>query len=224
MKPLGTLAVAGAIVASTYFAIAAIADHKADVLAGGESHTLDRTHEEEWRAFSSLLGQLRAWGEDDLATSLAELQHEGHLRVAPRLGGDRSAIYVDSLGLVRRIYVRRQELLARTLPFPELDVPDSAQRTFATIRLAGTLYHELQHYEGLEDERATYEREIGWYEALGEAAHGEPEGERRRWFEWAVESALASAEAARDKATGAEGHAVRTTPRATGAAGSALAR
>jgi hypothetical protein len=194
------LAVATAIVASTYYAIVTIAEYKADALAGGGTFLLDARHAAESHALDALSAQLGDWGEDELAASLARLRGSGHLWVAPRLAGGRSAIYVDALGLVSRIYVRRDELVARSLPFPDLDIPDRARRTFAAIRLAGTLLHELQHYHGAEDEGVAYEREMAWYRGLGERAAERLEGEERRWFEWAVESALESADAARAKA------------------------
>jgi hypothetical protein len=202
VRVLGKLAVIVAVLASTYYAILRVAGHKADALAGGGTFRLDRSHPEDEEAFTALLGQLRRWGQADLADSLRSLQGEGRLFVAPRLAGERSAIYVDSLGLVRRIYVRPDELVARKLPFPDLDAPEDAQRTFTRIRLAGTLFHELQHYGGLEDEAATYDREIAWYGRLRDAVLPGLDGERARWFDWAVDSALESAEAAREKATG----------------------
>jgi len=198
------LGVAAAIAASTYYAIVRIAEHKADALAGGETFAIDRRHGAESEAVEALSRQLRGWGEDGLASSLARLQGAGHLWVAPRLSGGRSAVFVDSLGLVSRIYVKRDELVSRSLPFPDLDIPDDARRTFARIRLAGTLVHELQHYQGIEDEEAAYEREMAWYRGLGERTPERRQGEERRWFEWAVESALESAEAARAKAAGAD--------------------
>ena len=202
MKVLAKLALVVAILVSTYYAILRVAEHKADALAGGGAFQLDRSHPEDDEAFTALLGQLRRWGQADLADSLRSLQEEGRLFVAPRLAGGRSAIYVDSLGLVRRVYVRLDELVARKLPFPDLDAPDDAQRTFTRIRLAGTLFHELQHYGGLEDEAATYDRETAWYGRLRDTVLPGLEGERARWFEWAVDSALESAEAAREKAEG----------------------
>jgi hypothetical protein len=201
VKALGRLALVVAIAASTYYAILRVAEHKADALAGGGTFRLDRSHPEESQAFDALLGQLRRWDQPELAESLLALREQGRLFVAPHLAGERSAIYVDTLGLVRRIYVRPDELLFRRLPFPDLDAPDAAQHTFTRIRLAGTLYHELQHYRGLEDERATYDREIAWYRRLREAVLPGLRGEAARWFEWAVDSARQSAEAAREKAT-----------------------
>jgi hypothetical protein len=200
LRAILKLAVAAAIVASTYFAIVRIAEYKADALAGGGTFVLDGRHPAETGALDALSAQLRDWGEHDLAASLARLRGSGRLFVAPRLAGGRSAIYVDALGLVSRIYVRRDELVVRGLPFPDLDIPDRARRTFATIRLAGTLIHELQHFEGVEDEDAAYEREMAWYRGLGERIADRLEGEERRWFEWAVASALDSAAAAKAKA------------------------
>jgi hypothetical protein len=203
LQTLLKLALAAVIVASTYFAIVRVAEEKTNALAGGRTFRLDRQSPEELHAFASLLDLLRRWEQPDLAASLGQLQEGGHLWVSPRLAGERSAIFVGALGLVSRVFVRREELLNPELPFPDLDIPEPAQRTFATIRLAGTLYHELQHFEGLEDEAETYDREIAWYERLRDARVDRLEGEERRWFEWAVESAIQSAAAAREKAQGA---------------------
>lgn len=201
MRILFKLAVAAAIVASTYYAIVRIAEEKAEALAGGGTFALDGSHAAERAAFEALTGKLRGWGEHELASSLEELQASGRLRVAPRLAGGRSAVYVSALGLVSRIYVRGDELVVRDLPFPELDIPDEARRAFATIRLAGTLFHELQHADGVADEGTAYQREMEFYEGLGERSAERLEGEERRFFEWAVASALESAAAAREKAT-----------------------
>jgi len=202
MKLLARLGLVALIGAATWLAILRIAEHKADALAGGGTFRLDPAHPAEMRLFDGLLEQLERWKQDDLAASLSSLQEGGDLWIAPRLGGDRSAIWVGSLGLVSRVFVRRDELEARHLPFPGLDVPDAAKRQYARIRLAGTLYHELQHYEGLEDEAATYDREIAWYRHLREVVLPSLEGERERQFTWAVDSAIESAIAAREKALG----------------------
>jgi len=188
------------IVASTWYAIVRVAHEKTNALAGGHTYRLDPGHPEDWRAFGALLDQLRQWGEDDLAAALLRLQEKGDLRVAPALGGGRSAVYVDALGLATTVFVRRDRLVPRGLPFPELDAPEEAQLTFDRIRLAGTLYHELQHYDGLEDEAATYGREVEWYDGLRERMLGRLEGEDRHWFEWAVDSAIETAVAAQEEA------------------------
>ncbi len=202
MKVLAKLALVVVIVLSTHFAIVRVAEEKANALAGGGTFALDARSPEELHAFALVLDQLRRWGDPDLAASLGQLQKSGHLWVSPRLAGERSAIYVSALGLVSRVFVRRDELINPELPFPDLDVPGPAQRTFATIRLAGTLYHERQHFDGLEDEGETYYREIAWYERLRDATVDQLEDEERHWFEWAVESAIQSAAAAREKAEG----------------------
>lgn len=196
------LAVGAAIVVSTYYAILGIAAYKADALAGGGTFVLDGRRPAEDGALDALSGQLREWGEPELAEALGRLRASGNLWVAPRLAGGRSAIYVSSLGLVSRIYVRGDVLVARGLPFPDLDVPEAAQRAFAAMRLAGTLVHELAHYEGVIDETAAYEREMAWYRQLGERAALRPSGEDRRWFDWALSSALDSAAAASERAVG----------------------
>ena len=201
MRILLQLAVAAAVVVSTYYAIGRVAEEKANALAGGQTFVLDRESQEEWAAFAALRERLHEWGESDLAVALLRLQESGDLWVAPALEGGRSAISVSVLKL-RRVFVKGDELVARDLPFPDVDIPEPAQRTFATIRLAGTLFHELQHHEGLDDEAATYEREIEWYRGLRARMLERLQGEERRRFEWAVDSAIQTATAAREKAKG----------------------
>ena len=167
LRALLQLAVAVAIVVSTYYAIVGIAEYKADALAGGGAFVLDERQVAENAAFDALLAELREWGELEFAAALARLRASGHLWIAPRLTGGRSAIYVNSLGLVSWVYLRRDVLVARILPFADPEIPEAAQRTFATIRLAGTLFHELQHYQGVKDERVAYEREMDWYRRSG---------------------------------------------------------
>jgi hypothetical protein len=200
VKALLRIGLAVVIGASSYLAVVRVAEEKAGALAGGGVYRLDRRSPAEWNAFGVLLDRLRAWDDPGFADMLSRLQERGDLGVAPRLGQGRSAISVRSLGLVSRVFVSRSELVDPPLPFPDLDVPDSAQRTFTSIRLAGTLFHELQHYEGLEDEGETYDREIDWYARLSERMLPRLKGEDRHWFEWAVESAIQSAGAARAKA------------------------
>lgn len=195
------LGVAAVIVVAAYLAIVRVAEEKANALAGGQTFALGPQSRGEWAAFSALLKQLREWGEAELADALQGLRDRGDLWVAPHLEGGRSAVYVNASGLVSRVFIQRNELVPRGIPFPDLDVPEPAQHTFATIRLAGTLLHELQHYEGLDDEAETYEREIDWYYDLSERMLDRLEGEERHWFEWAVESAIETAFAAKDSAT-----------------------
>lgn len=202
MKLLARLGLAILIVAATYFAILRIAEHKADALAGRDTFRLDAAHPSAMRSFDEVIDQLRRWKQTDLAESLIALREKGHLWIAPHLGGNRSAIFVSALGLVRRIYVRN-DVADGELPFPDLNVPEAAQRQFARIRLAGTLFHELQHHNGLEDETATYDREVEWYRSLRQDVLPGLAGEAARLFEWAVDSAIESALAAREKATSA---------------------
>jgi hypothetical protein len=203
MKLLARLGLVIIIVAATYFAMLRIAEHKAEVLAGGGTFRLEPAHPSQIRSFDELIDQLRLWKQPDLAESLTALREKGELWIAPHLGGNRSAIYVSALGLARRIYVRDDMLVVRELPFPRLNVPDDAQRQFVRIRLAGTLFHELQHYSGLEDEKTAYDREVEWYRSLRQDRLAGLEGEAAKSFEWAVDSAIESALAARQKATDA---------------------
>ena len=107
MRIVLKIAVTAAIVASTYYASVRIAEEKAEALAGGETFALDGSHPAERAALVALSAKLRGWGEHDLASSLERLQASGRLWVAPRLAGGRSAVYVSALGLVSRVYLRR---------------------------------------------------------------------------------------------------------------------
>lgn len=203
MRLLAQLGLAIVIVAATYFAVVRIAEQKADVLAGGDTFRLDPGHPSQMRSLEELIDQLRHWKQGDLADSLMALREKGQLWISPHLGGNRSAIYVSALGLVKRVYLRDDVLVERELPFPRLNVPGDAQRQFARIRLAGTLFHELQHYNGLEDEKLTYDREVEWYRGLRQDVLAGLAGDAARLFEWAVDSAIESALAAREQAIGA---------------------
>jgi hypothetical protein len=202
VKLLARLGLALVIVAATYFAVLRIAEHKADALAGGGTFPLDPAHLAQMHSFDELVEQLRRWNQVDLADSLTALREKGEIWVAPHLGDNRSAIYVSALGLAKRIYVQDDGLVGRELPFPGANVPEAAQRQFVRIRLAGTLFHELAHHDGLVDETATYDREVAWYRSLRQEVLPGLAGEDARFFEWAVDSAIKSALAARETATG----------------------
>ena len=60
----------------------------------------------------------------------------------------------------------------------------------------------LAHYDGLSEEADAYAAEIAWYEALRASPWFESLGpERRRIFSWALESAVLTAQRARETAT-----------------------
>jgi hypothetical protein len=139
-----------------------------------------------------------------MAARLERLRADGDLWVAPRLDPGRWAVYVESLGLVRRIYIRQEALLR---PVDHLfhgvasDAPPGHQRAFARVSLAGALAHELAHRDGLIDEAAAYDRELAWYEEVRASAFfAGLRGEERRAYEWALESAVMSVGAARLRA------------------------
>ena len=72
MRAILKLALAAAIVASTYYAILRIAEHKADALAGGGTFVLDGRHATEWRGLRRAHeAAARAGERTQLAASLA---------------------------------------------------------------------------------------------------------------------------------------------------------
>jgi hypothetical protein len=181
-----------------------IAQAKNEAAAGGGVFRLEARHPEELLAFQRLRGEIARMGDAAFSDRLGALLEAGEIWVAPSMGPDRWAVFVDSLSLVRRIYVRRLALLdprAHLFPLPPRDVPADHQAAFAWLSLAGALRHEVAHRDGLRDEGAAYAREVEWYESRRAAPFLDslPAGERRAW-EWAFESALLSARKAAERA------------------------
>lgn len=190
------------LLVSTAVGIRNIAQARNETAVGGRVHRLDPAREAEGAALGRLLAGFRALGHPELAVRFQELERKGALWVAPAMDPGHWALYVDTFRLVRRIYVREAALLApESHVFPaDASITPERRRAFARISLAGALYHELQHWDGIVDEAAAYDREIAWLQTLEGAA--EPlQGEARRAFDWALESAVLSARKARAQAT-----------------------
>jgi hypothetical protein len=189
------------LLGATYAGVHRIAEAKNETTVGGAVFRLDDARPAETAAFQAVLAQVARMGDAALAQRLEALRQEGEVWVAPKLGPERWAVFVESLRLVRRIYVRREALLdpvAHLYRVPRPDVPPGHQRAHAWISLAGALRHELAHRDGLLDEAAAYEAEIEWYERLRASpflASLVPE-EREAW-EWGIDSAILSARKAR---------------------------
>jgi hypothetical protein len=171
---------------------------------GGRVFALEPRHGVEMEAFQRLRSYVRRLGDGALSLRLERLREDRVIWIAPGLGPERWAVFVEALSLVRRVYIRREALIdpvAHLYRAPRPDIPPSYQEAHAWIGLAGALRHELAHYDGLRDEGAAYERELEWYEGVRRAPLlvGLPEEERRAW-EWGIESAVLSARKARDTA------------------------
>jgi len=191
--------VAVLIVVAAAMAIRVIAARKNEELAGPATYRLDRGPERD--AFDALLEELGRLEQVELATRLRALDAEGLLWVAPFLPGDRQAVYVSSLGLIERIYLDRGALLLEELPFQDSGLPEDWRRLYALIRLGGTLYHEIQHLDGVLDEAVAYRREAAWYSAIAATGYvGRLEGEDRRRYDWALDSAMLSVGKAAERA------------------------
>jgi hypothetical protein len=204
-----TIQIVGAVllVSTSYVSVERIAEAKNETAAGGSVFRLDEKRAPELAAFGSLRSWLVSVGESGLSDRLERLRENGEVWVAPRLGPERWAVFVDTLSLVRRIYVRRAALLdprTHLYPTPHPDVPESYQKAFASVSLAGALRHEVAHRDGITTEGGAYEVEIAWYEGLRQSApiQSMTENDRRVW-EWALESAILSARKA--SATAAAG-------------------
>jgi hypothetical protein len=193
-----------ALAVATYGVLLRIAEAKVEAAVGAGGFPLDARRPPELEAFERERAGLAEIGQQALGDRLEAIRARGALWVAPALGDDRWAVFAESLGLVRRIYVRRGALLdprAHLYAIPA-DVPDANQRAFALLGLSGALRHELAHYDGMIEEADAYAAEIAWYEALRASPWFESLGaERRRVFSWALESAVLTAQRAREAAT-----------------------
>jgi hypothetical protein len=206
MRVRDQLLVAVVLGAATYFALVRIADAKSDAAVGGGGYALDARHRDELEAFQRLRSHLGRMGESGLADRLESLRAQGAVWVAPNLGPERWAVFVEALSLARRIYVRREALLdplAHLYRSPRPDIPRPYQEAHAAVGLAGALRHEIAHHDGVRREDAAYDTELRWYEDVKHSPFldGLP-AEERRAFEWGIESAVLSARKARDIAAG----------------------
>jgi hypothetical protein len=203
------LIVAAALGIATYFALVRIAEAKCENAVGGEVAPLDAQRREELEAFQDLRARIARMGDVPLADRLERLRAAREIWVAPRLGPERWAVFVEALSLVKRICLRREALLdpvAHLYRTPRPDVPRAYQEAHAWTGLAGALRHELAHYDGVRDEAAAYDVELAWYETVRQAAPLARMGddERRAW-EWGLESAVLSARKARETASSPSG-------------------
>jgi hypothetical protein len=198
--------VAAVLGVATYFALLRIAESKCETAVGGEAVPLDAQHRAEREAFENLRSRIGAMGDAALADRLEDLRRKHEIWVAPRLGPERWAVFVEALSLVRRIYIRREALLdpvAHLYRTPRPDIPRPYQEAHAWIGLAGALRHELAHRDGLRDEAQAYDAELAWYETVRHPPRLDamPDEQRRAW-EWGLEAAVLSARKARAAAVG----------------------
>ena len=192
--------------AATGFGLFRIAEAKNETTVGGGVFRLDESRSADMAAFQLALAEITKMGDPGLAERLEGLRQRGEVWVAPKMGPERWAVFVDSLKLVRRIYVRRAALLdpvAHLYAVPRPDIPVQFQRAHAWISLAGALRHELAHRDGAVEEGPAYEAEIEWYDTLKQSPFlaSLQGGERAAW-EWGIESAILSARRARAMALG----------------------
>jgi hypothetical protein len=192
------------LIVATWFGLHRIAEAKNETTVGGAVFRLDESRPPEKAAFQVLRAKIAKMGDADLAERLERLRSDGEIWVAPKMGPERWAVFVDTLKLVRRIYVRRVALLdpmAHLYGAPRPDIPLEYQRAHAWISLAGALRHELAHRDGATEEPPAYQTEIAWYESLRRSPFlASLQGEERAAWEWGIESAILSAQKAREKA------------------------
>jgi len=206
MRSRDQILVAVLLAGVTWMGLHRVAEAKNEAAVGGGAFRLAPSRRAEMEALDRVRRDLAQLGQGEMAGRLDRLQADGHLWVAPRLDPGRWAVYVESLGLVRRIYVRQEALLR---PVDHLfrgaasAAPPRHQEAFARLSLGGALVHELAHYDGLIDEGPAYDRELAWYEEIRASPFfATLGGEGRAAHEWALESAVLSARAARRREAG----------------------
>lgn len=170
---------------------------------------IEAPRREELEAFEDLRSRIAGMGDAALADRLERLREAREIWVAPRLGPERWAVFVEALSLVKRIYLRREALLdpvAHLYRTPRPDIPRAYQEAHARLGLAGALRHELAHRDGMRDEAAAYDAELAWYETVRQAAPlTRMRDEERRAWEWGLDAAVLSARKARETASGSSG-------------------
>jgi len=195
---------AAVLAVATYYGVLRIAEAKCDAAVGSLGTPIDESRPEDLAAFQRLRGQLATFGQNEFADRLEQLRQKRELWVAPGLGPDRWAAYVESLGLVRRIYIRRVALVNPRLhlyPAGAADVPANHQIAFAWLSLGGAMRHELAHLDGAIEEAEAYRIELAWYDEIRQSSFmTSREGEERVLWDWALESAVASARKAAARA------------------------
>ena len=197
MRARDQLIGAAVLAAATWYGVLRIAEAKCDETVGSLATPIDESRREDLEAFQRLRGQLTTLGQTAFSDRLEDLRLKKELWAAPGLGPDRWAAYVEALGLVHRIYIRRVALLnprRHLYPQDPPDVPGGHQMAFAWLGLGGAMRHELAHRDGAVEEAEAYRIELAWYEEIRRSAFMVSlEGEDRAKWEWALESAVASA-------------------------------
>lgn len=205
--PLRQQLLAGALLlVATAFGIRNIVEARNETAVGGRVHRLAVGQQAEGAAFRRLLGDFERLGHADLADRFRDLEARGALWIAPGLDPGHWALYVDTFGLVRRIYIRETGLLSpesHLYPQGHASITPENRRAFARVSLMGALFHELQHWDGVEDEGRVYDVEIAWLGRLRERVATDAADPEAGALDWGLQSAVLSARKARELALGA---------------------
>jgi hypothetical protein len=204
MRARDQLIGAVALAAATYFGVLRIAEAKCDAAVGSRGERIGAHRPAALAALMRLEAQLQAMGQTELVNRIEQVRARGELWVAPAMGRERWAAFVEVLGLVRRIYVRGPALsnpLEHLYPEGAPKVPVAFQTAFAWLSLAGAMRHELAHYDGAIAETEAYTVELAWYDEVRASTFVTGlAGEQREAWNWALESAILSARQAARKA------------------------
>ena len=189
------------LVAVVGFGVRRIAEAKSDAEVGGEGVRLAEEATPDFAALARLRSQLDTMGQIQLRARIERLTAEGELWVAPRMTPSRWAAYVESLGIVRRVYVRRvalQEPIRQLYPAgPPAEVPPAYQDALGWLGLAGAMRHEMAHRDGALEESDAYAIELQWYREVQSSRFVTTmSGEPREAWDWAIDSSIRTVVAA----------------------------
>ncbi len=181
--------------------IAAIKNNNA---VGGGAYRL-QFYMPEYTPAKKMAGDIARMGRPHESEKIMRLILEGKIWIAPNLK-DRQGVYVATLGLVQRIYLDKEALESPAAFLDRLrflDMPVEYKNAFGYITLAGTLFHEFMHYSGHLDEAYAYDQEIRFYENMQKSTfYIELSNREKKYYDWALESALKSVQKAREMEVG----------------------
>src|SRR5206468_7481939 len=85
----------GNLIVAAWFGLHRIAEAKNETTVGGGVFRLDESRPEDMEAFRVLLAQITKMDDPALADRLERLRGDGEIWVAPKMGPDRWAVFVD---------------------------------------------------------------------------------------------------------------------------------
>ncbi len=200
MKKIIRLFIALIVLIATICIVYAIAVTKNQNMAGGDVYKLVYGIQE-YEKIDTLLKKMSKMGAEEYSSKITDLLKEGKVWIALNLH-DKQGVYINSLNIIKRIYIDKNALMNSVAFFEKLrsiDIAIEYLEAFAELTLVGTILHEYIHYSGIPDENYVYQREIDFYQKLKDSEfYNNLNYEQKEYYNWAIESAIKSAIKARE--------------------------